>query len=50
MSTFVGILPLSNPLWVAIETKHFHIAHTIFFRTPFRLGPDEKKQKWLPGK
>ena len=27
MSTFVGISPFSNPLWVAIETMHFHIAY-----------------------
>ena len=38
MSTFVGIPPFSNPLWVAMETMHFHIAHTKFFRTPsFRI-------------
>ena len=33
MSTFEGIAPFSNPLWVAMETMHFHIAHTIFLRT-----------------
>ena len=33
MSTFVGISPFSNPLWVAMETMHFHIAYTKFFRT-----------------
>ena len=27
MSTFVGIPPFSDPLWVAIETMHFHIAY-----------------------
>ena len=39
MSTFVGIPPFSNPLWVAMETMHFHIAHTrIVLRTPsFRI-------------
>ena len=39
MSTFVGIPPFSHPLWVAMETMHFHIAHTNFFlRTPsFRI-------------
>ena len=30
MSTFVGIPPFSNPLWVAIETMHFHIAHVAY--------------------
>ena len=34
MSIFVGIPPFSNPLWVAMETMHFHIAHTNIFRTP----------------
>ena len=35
MSTFVGIPVFSNPLWVAMENLHFHIAHTKFFlRTP----------------
>ena len=34
MSNFVGI-PLSNSLWVAIETMQFHIAQTKFcLRTP----------------
>ena len=39
MSTFVGIPPFSNPLWVAIATMHFHIAHTKrFLSTPlFRI-------------
>ena len=38
MSPFVGIPPFSNPLLVAIETMHFHIAQTKFFRTPsFRI-------------
>ena len=38
ISTFVGIPPFSNPLWVAIKTMHFHIAHTDLFRTPsFRI-------------
>ena len=38
MSTYVGIPPFSNPLWVAMETMHFHIAHTNFLRTPlFRI-------------
>ena len=31
MSTFVGIPPFTNLLWVAMETIHFHIAHTNFF-------------------
>ena len=30
MNTFVGIPHFSNPLWVAMETMHFHIAHTKF--------------------
>ena len=34
MSNFVGRPPFSNSLWVAIETMHFHIAQTNFFRTP----------------
>ena len=34
MSTVVGKHPFSNPLWVAMETLHFHIAHTNFFKTP----------------
>ena len=34
MSNFEGKPPFSNSLWVAIETMHFHIDHTIFFRTP----------------
>ena len=29
MSTFVGTPLFSNPLWVAMETMNFHIAHTI---------------------
>ena len=34
MSSFVGIPPFSNTLWVTIETMRFHIAHTkIFLRT-----------------
>ena len=38
MITFVGVPPFSNPLWVAMETMHFHIAQTNFFRTPlFRI-------------
>ena len=38
MSTFVGIPPFSNPLWVATETMHLYIARTNFFRTPsFRI-------------
>ena len=39
MGTFVGIPPFSNPLWVAMETKYFHIAQTkIFLTTPsFRI-------------
>ena len=35
MSTFVCIPQFSNSLWVAMETMHFHIAHTkLFLRTP----------------
>ena len=40
MSTFVGTPPfLGNALWVAMETMHFHIAHTKnFLRTTlFRI-------------
>ena len=38
MSPFVGIPPFSNPLLVAMETMHFHIAQTKLFRTPsFRI-------------
>ena len=38
MSTFVGLPPFSNPLWVAMETMHFHIPQTSFFRKPsFRI-------------
>ena len=34
MSNFVGIPPFSNPLWVAMETMHFHIVHiNMFLRT-----------------
>ena len=36
MSTFVGITPFSNPLWVSMETMHFHIAQTkMFFKNTF---------------
>ena len=46
MSTFVGIPPFSNPLAVAIETIHFHIAlNNLFLRTTsFRIsgGPNEQ--------
>ena len=45
MSTFVGIPPFLNPLWVAMETMHFHITHTIFFLDTFvsHLGvPNEQ--------
>ena len=39
MIIVLGIPPFYNPLWVAMETMHFHIAHTItFLRTPsFRI-------------
>ena len=38
MSTFVGIPQFSNPLWVAMKTLHFHIAHTNILWTPsFRI-------------
>ena len=38
-SYFVGIPQFSNPLWVAMETMHFHIANYMFlFRTTsFRI-------------
>ena len=46
MSTFVDIPPFSNPLWVAMETMHFHIAQTkIFFEDTFAShqgGPNEQ--------
>ena len=37
MSSFVGIPPFTNPLWVAIENMHFHIAHTNIFLDKFVL-------------
>ena len=37
MSTFVGIPHFSNSLWVAMETMHCHIAHTIFRTPSFRI-------------
>ena len=39
MSNFVDIPPFSNPLWVAMETMHFQIAHTKTFlmTTLFRI-------------
>ena len=40
MSTFVGIPPFSNPLWIALETNHFHIAQANFFR--LLGGPNEQ--------
>ena len=30
MGTFVGKPPFSNPLWVAMETMHFHILEENF--------------------
>ena len=39
MSTFVGIPPFSNPLWVAMETMHFYIAQTNFFEDTFDSHP-----------
>ena len=45
MSTFVGISPFSNPLWVAMETMHFHIVHTKIFKDTFVShsgGPNEQ--------
>ena len=63
MSTFVGISPFSNALWVVM---HFHIAHTKFFTDTFvshpggpneQFGTNEKLSwgmqgnlNWLPGK
>ena len=42
MSTFV--LLFSNPLWVAMETMHFHIAQTIFLDTfVLHLGGPNKQ-------
>ena len=38
MSTFVGIPPFSNTLWVVKATMHFHIAHAKISKTPlFRI-------------
>ena len=39
MSNFVGRLPFIKSIWVALETMHFHIAHTkVFLRTlSFRM-------------
>ena len=44
MSTFVGITPFSNPLWVAMEAMHFDIVHTIFYDTfvSHSGGPNEQ--------
>ena len=50
MSTFIGIPPFSNPLWVAMETMHFHIAHTNFFRTPSFRIPGVPKNSLAPMK
>ena len=48
-SYFVGIPQFSNPLWVAMETMHFHIANNmcLFRTTSFRIqggggGPNEQ--------
>ena len=44
MSNFVGVPPFSNPLWIAMETMHFHIDHTICFENTFVShsgGPNE---------
>ena len=64
MSTFVGISPFSNRLWVAMETMHFHIAHTKLFKDTFVShsgGPNEQlgtykivlgvqgNLNWMPG-
>ena len=41
MSNCVGIHPFSNPLWVAMESMDFHIAHTNILgqlRSQLRLG------------
>ena len=37
MSNFVGKPSLLNSLWVAMETMHFYIAHTIFKAISFRV-------------
>ena len=50
MSTFVGIPPFSNPLWVAMETMHFHIAQTIFFQDTFVLHPGVQMNHLAPMK
>ena len=45
MSNFVGKSPFSSSLWVAMETKHFHKAHTICFKDNFVShlgGPNEQ--------
>ena len=54
MSTFVGIPPFSNPLLVALETMHFHIAQIIFLgHLRFAsMGPNEQfgtDEKWSRG-
>ena len=65
MRNFVGKPPFLNSLWVAIETMHFHIAHTIFFKDTFvshslcpneQFGTHEKMSwgmqgslNWMPG-
>ena len=33
----MGKPPLSKSLWVAMETMHFYIAHTIFRTASFRI-------------
>ena len=65
MSTFVGIPPFSNPLAVAMETMHFHIAHNNLFLGHLRFafwGPNKQfgthencpggmqgSLNWMPG-
>ena len=45
MSTYVGIPPFSYPLWVAMETMHFHIAYRNIFKDNLVLhsvGPNKQ--------
>ena len=47
MNTFVGLPPFSNSLWVAMETMHIHIAHTIYRTPSFRI-PGVRMNKLAP--
>ena len=47
MSTFVGIPPFSNPLWVAMITMHYHIAQTkICFDDTFVSHPEGPNEQF----